>query len=56
LREKLAGFYAKRTLTKCAITPGDQAEAVFYLVSERSAKVTGQVLHVDGGLAEAFLR
>ena len=56
LREKLAGFYAQRTLTKCAITPKDQAEAVFYLVSERSAKVTGQVLHVDGGLVEAFLR
>jgi rhamnulose-1-phosphate aldolase/alcohol dehydrogenase len=56
LREKLAGFYAKRTLTKCAITPRDQAEAVFYLVSERSSKVTGQVLPVDGGLADAFVR
>ncbi len=56
LRQKLAEFYAKRTLTKSAITAEDQAEAVFYLVSERSSKVTGQVLPVDGGLQDAFVR
>jgi len=56
LRQKLAGFYAKRTLTKSAITPEDQAEAVFYLASERSSKVTGQVVPVDGGLQDAFVR
>ena len=56
LRGKLAGFYAERTLTKAAITPEDQAEAVFFLASNRSAKVTGQVLPVDGGLREAFVR
>ncbi len=56
LRHKLADFYAKRTLTKSAITPEDQAEAVFYLASNRSAKVTGQVLPVDGGLQDAFVR
>ena len=56
LRQKLADFYAKRTLTKAAITPEDQAEAVFYLASNRSAKVTGQVLPVDGGLQDAFVR
>jgi rhamnulose-1-phosphate aldolase/alcohol dehydrogenase len=56
LRAKLAGFYAQRTLTKSAITPEDQAEAVFYLISDRSAKITGQVLPVDGGLADAFVR
>ncbi len=56
LRERLAGFYAERTLTKQAITPADQAEAVFLLVSRRLAKTTGQVLHVDGGLDSAFLR
>ena len=56
LRGKLADFYAKRTLTKSAITPEDQAEAVFYLVSDRSSKMTGQVLPVDGGLQDAFLR
>jgi NAD(P)-dependent dehydrogenase (short-subunit alcohol dehydrogenase family) len=56
LRGKLADFYAQRTLTKSAITPEDQAEAACFLVSERSAKMTGQVLVVDGGLPEAFLR
>jgi rhamnulose-1-phosphate aldolase/alcohol dehydrogenase len=56
LRRKLADFYAQRTLTKRAITTEDQAEAVFFLVSERSAKITGQTIVVDGGLPEAFLR
>ena len=56
LRQRLADFYAERTLTKRAITPGDQAEAIFLLVSERLAKTTGQILNVDGGLPEAFLR
>jgi NAD(P)-dependent dehydrogenase (short-subunit alcohol dehydrogenase family) len=56
LRRKLADFYARRTLTKRAITTEDQAEAVFFLVSERSAKITGQTIVVDGGLPEAFLR
>ncbi len=56
LRAALAGFYAERTLTKAPITPEDQAEAIFFLVSDRAAKTTGQVISVDGGLAEAFLR
>jgi rhamnulose-1-phosphate aldolase/alcohol dehydrogenase len=56
LRDKLAEFYAKRTLTKSAISPKDQAEAVFYLASDRSSKITGQVLPVDGGLTDAFVR
>jgi rhamnulose-1-phosphate aldolase/alcohol dehydrogenase len=56
LRRKLANFYAQRTLTKLPITTEDQAEAVFFLASERSAKITGQTLIVDGGLPEAFLR
>ena len=53
---KLALFYADRTLTKSPITPADQAEAYFLLVSERLSKTTGQVIAVDGGLHEAFLR
>jgi rhamnulose-1-phosphate aldolase/alcohol dehydrogenase len=56
LRNKLAGFYAQRTLTKQPITPADQAEAVFFLASKMSSKTTGQVINVDGGLHEAFLR
>lgn len=53
---KLAQFYADRTLTKAPITPADQAEAYFLLISSRLNKTTGQVLTVDGGLIEAFLR
>ena len=53
---KLAQFYADRTLTKAPITPADQAEAYFLLVSSRLSKTTGQVITVDGGLHEAFLR
>ncbi len=56
LRTKLARFYADRTLTKSPITPADQAEAFFLLVSQRLSKTTGQVITVDGGLHEAFLR
>ncbi len=56
LREKLAAFYAQRTLTKQAITPEDQAEAAYLLISGQLAKTTGQILSVDGGLPEAFLR
>jgi NAD(P)-dependent dehydrogenase (short-subunit alcohol dehydrogenase family) len=56
LTAKLAQFYADRTLTKSPITPGDQAEAIFLLLSNRLSKTTGQVITVDGGLVDAFLR
>tara|TARA_B100001123_G_scaffold360595_1_gene416669 strand:- start:15 stop:611 length:597 start_codon:yes stop_codon:yes gene_type:complete len=56
LRNKLAQFYAQRTLTKQPITPDDQAEAAYLLVSGQLSKTTGQVISVDGGLHEAFLR
>jgi rhamnulose-1-phosphate aldolase/alcohol dehydrogenase len=56
LRDKLAMFYAQRTLTKQPITPADQAEAAYLLVSGQLSKTTGQIISVDGGLHEAFLR
>jgi rhamnulose-1-phosphate aldolase/alcohol dehydrogenase len=56
LTTKLAQFYADRTLTKAPITPADQAEAYFILLSDRLSKTTGQIVTVDGGLVEAFLR
>jgi rhamnulose-1-phosphate aldolase/alcohol dehydrogenase len=56
LREKLASFYAKRTLTQTPIEPEDQAEAIFLLVSPRLSKTTGHVIPVDGGLQDGFLR
>ena len=56
LQRRLAAYYAGRTLMRQPITPHDQAEAIFLLVGDRLAKTTGQVLTVDGGLPEAFLR
>ena len=56
LRDKLAQFYAKRSLTQTPIEPEDQAEAIFLLVSQRLSKTTGHVIPVDGGLADGFLR
>ncbi len=56
LRSRLSQFYAERTLLKQSITPADQAEAVFLLLCNRLSKTTGQILSIDGGLHEAFLR
>ena len=56
LRAKLADFYAQRTLTKRPILPQDCAEAILWLAGEQSAKTTGHVIPVDGGLSEAFMR
>ena len=56
LRAKLAGFYAKRSLTQSPIEPEDQAEAILLLVSQRLSKTTGHIIPVDGGLQDGFLR
>lgn len=56
LRSKLANFYAQRTLTKSPITLADQAEMAYLLSSSKFSKTTGQIISVDGGLHEAFLR
>ena len=56
LRGKLADFYAQRTLTRRPILPRDCANAIVWLLSDDSAKTTGHIIPVDGGLTEAFLR
>ena len=56
LRRRLATFYAQRTITRQPILPVDNANAICWLVSNQSAKTTGHVIPVDGGLPEAFLR
>jgi rhamnulose-1-phosphate aldolase/alcohol dehydrogenase len=56
LREKLENFYAQRTLLKLPVTTTDQAEIAFLLSTDRFSKTTGQIINVDGGLPEAFLR
>jgi rhamnose utilization protein RhaD (predicted bifunctional aldolase and dehydrogenase)/NAD(P)-dependent dehydrogenase (short-subunit alcohol dehydrogenase family) len=56
LRRKLADFYSQRTITKQPILPIDNANAICWLAGDQSAKTTGHVIPVDGGLPEAFLR
>jgi rhamnose utilization protein RhaD (predicted bifunctional aldolase and dehydrogenase)/NAD(P)-dependent dehydrogenase (short-subunit alcohol dehydrogenase family) len=56
LRNKLADYYAQRTLTKRPILPQDCANAIVWLLGDQSAKTSGHVIPVDGGLPEAFLR
>jgi NAD(P)-dependent dehydrogenase (short-subunit alcohol dehydrogenase family) len=56
LRDRLANFYAQRTLTKLPVTPELCAAAIAWLAGDQSARTTGHVIPVDGGLTEAFLR
>ena len=56
LRARLAEFYARRTLTKAPISPEDQAEVAYLLITDAFSKTTGQIINVDGGLHEGFLR
>ena len=56
LRDRLAQFYASRTLTNAPIRPRDCAEAIVWLAGDRSSRTTGHVIPVDGGLPEAYLR
>jgi NAD(P)-dependent dehydrogenase (short-subunit alcohol dehydrogenase family) len=56
LRSKLAEFYARRTITRRLILPADCANAILWLAGDESAKTTGHIIPVDGGLTEAFLR
>ena len=54
--EELDAHYRARTTLGVNILPDDIAEAVAFLVSDRSAKTTGNMLNVDGGVAAAFPR
>ena len=54
--EGLEEYYRQRNLLRARITAEDVAEAVFWLASDRSAKTTGAMIPVDGGLREAFPR
>lgn len=56
LCSKLADFYAQRTITQRPILPQDCASAILWLAGDQSAKTTGHVIPVDGGLWEAYLR
>ncbi len=56
LRDVLAHFYAKRTLTHVPIDPKDNAQAILFLAGPAARVTTGHIIPVDGGLVEAFLR
>ncbi len=54
--DDLSDFYRQRNTLKVEILPDDLAEAVAFLVGPRSAKTTGAVLTVDGGVPGAYMR
>ena len=56
LRNELAQFYAKRTLTHQPIDPKDCAQAILFLAGPAARCTTGHLIPVDGGLVEAYLR
>ncbi len=56
LRNALAKFYARRTLTHIPIDPKDCAQAILFLAGPLTPCTTGHLIPVDGGLVEAYLR
>jgi len=54
--DRLPDYYRNRTLLKTTVTADDVPEAALFLASSRSAKTTGAMLPVDGGVREAFPR
>lgn len=54
--EDLNDFYRKRNTLKVEILPEDLAEAIAFLAGPRSAKTTGGLLTVDGGVPAAYAR
>ena len=53
---QLEEHYRARTTLKVNVLPEDVAEAVLFLASNRSAKSTGNILNVDGGVVAAYTR
>ncbi|MEP6731717.1 MAG: bifunctional rhamnulose-1-phosphate aldolase/short-chain dehydrogenase [bacterium] len=56
LRDRLAEFYAKRTLTGAAVTLDSQVRAITAFLTNDFSRTTGQIVNVDGGQSAAFLR
>jgi enoyl-[acyl-carrier-protein] reductase (NADH) len=54
--DELEDYYRSRTTLGEAVYPEDVAEAALFLASDRSAKSTGNIVNVDGGVATAYPR
>ena len=54
--EDLQTFYRERTKLGVSVYPEDVAEAIAFLAGPRSAKSTGNVINVDGGVTAAYPR
>ena len=54
--DDLQGFYQGRTKLGVAVLPEDVAEAIAFFAGPRSAKSTGNVVNVDGGVTAAYPR
>lgn len=54
--EQLEDYYVARNLLRVKISAQDVTEAVLFLASDCSAKTTGAMIPVDGGIKEAFPR
>jgi rhamnulose-1-phosphate aldolase/alcohol dehydrogenase len=54
--EELEAHYRNRSMLKRDVLPEDIAEAVYFLASDLSAKSTGNMINVDAGNAQAFVR
>ncbi len=54
--DDLGKFYSQRNVLKVEILPEDLAEAIAFLAGPRSAKTTGTMLPVDGGVTAGYVR
>jgi rhamnulose-1-phosphate aldolase/alcohol dehydrogenase len=54
--DDLESFYRGRTKLGVSVFPEDVAEAIAFLAGPRSAKSTGNVINVDGGVTAAYPR
>jgi rhamnulose-1-phosphate aldolase/alcohol dehydrogenase len=55
-QEDLLAFYRERTKLGVSVYPEDVAEAIAFFAGPRSAKSTGNVVNVDGGVTAAYPR
>ena len=54
--KELEEHYRARSMLKRDVLPEDIAQAVYFLASDMSAKSTGNMINVDAGNAQAFVR